>query len=314
MIFLNLHNGDRLGHCLALGTNVRSYYEMRSHTICSTKQVLLDNMAWLHHKCKRLMGYTPLCYYLESTFHNLFLQVYGDDKYKKGKFNYDKVFDVKNNLKAMDNIQDYYLSWLLRGNSPTFASDDDIVPQSDIEREWFNASINHHLGVELARSNKNALEIHENYHNDRVVEKGSEAQTFTIREEYRHDFYSLIEAIQEHLLTKIEKKRISIECNPSSNYKIGEMTKYEEHPIIRFFNNGLSTPYPSHDIAVSINTDDQGVFSTSLEREYSLIALAMERNQPEGFKNSPRQIIEWLDKIREMSIEQRFSNYKNNIS
>lgn len=314
MIFLNLHNGDRLGHCLALGTDVRNYYEMRSHTICSTKQVLLDNMAWLHHKCKRLMGYTPLCYYLESTFHNLFLQVYGDDKYKEGKFNYDKVFDVENNLRAMDNIQDYYLSWLLRGNSPTFASDDDIEPQSDIEREWLNASINHHLGVELARSNKNALEIHENYHNDRVVEKGSEAQTFTIREEYRNDFYSLIEEIQEHLLRKIEKKRISIECNPSSNYKIGEIRRYDEHPIIRFFNSGLSTPYPSHDIAVSINTDDQGVFSTSLEREYSLIALAMERKQSEGFKNSPRKIIEWLDKIREMSVEQRFSNYKNKIS
>lgn len=313
MIFLNLHNGDRLGHCLALGTDVRKYYEMRNHTICSTKQVLLDNMAWLHHKCKRLIGYTPLCYYLESTFHDLFLQVYGDDKYKNGKFNYAKVFETETNLKAMDNIQDYHLSWLLRGNSPTFASDDDINPQSDIEREWLNTSVNHHLGVELARSNENALEIHEKYHSDEVIRKGSEAQTLTIREEYRCDFYSLIEAIQEHLLCKIEKKRISIECNPSSNYKIGEMTRYDEHPIIKFFNSGLSTPYPPHDIAVSINTDDQGVFSTSLEREYSLIALAMERNQPEGYRNSPRQIIKWLDKIREMSVEQRFANSKNEI-
>lgn len=313
MIFLNLRNGDRLGHCLALGTDVRKYYEMRNHTICSTKQVLLDNMAWLHHKCKRLVGYTPLCYYLESTFHNLFLEVFGEDKYKEGKYNYDSVFDTEMDIKAMDDIQDYYLSWFLRGNSPTFALDMDIVPTSDIEKEWLYASENHHLGAELAKSNKNALDIHENYQNDRVVKKGAEAQTFTIREEYRTEFYSLIEAIQEQLLCKIEKKRISIECNPSSNYKIGEMTRYDEHPIIKFFNSGLSTPYPPHDIAVSINTDDQGVFSTSLEREYSLIALAMERNQPEGYKNSPRQIIEWLNKIREMSVEQQFSNSKNKI-
>ncbi len=310
IFFLNLRNGDRLGHCLALGTDVRKYYEMRNHTICSTKQVLLDNMAWLHHKCKKLIGYSPLCYYLESTFHDLFLEVFGDVKYKDGKFNYDKVFDTENNLKAMDNIQDYYLSWLLRGNSPTFASDDSIIPTSDIEKEWLNVSVNHHLGAELARNNNNALEIHEKYHSDRVVQKGSEAITFTIREEYRNELYALIESIQEHLLSKIEKKRISIECNPSSNYKIGEMTSYDGHPITKFFNSGLSTPYPSHDIAVSINTDDQGVFSTSLEREYSLIALAMERYQPEGHKNSPRQIIEWLDKIREMSVEQQFSNIK----
>lgn len=311
MIFLNLRNGDRLGHCLALGTNVRKYYEMRNHTVCSTKQVLLDNMAWLHHKCKRLIGYTPLSYYLETTFHNLFLEVFGEEKYKDGKYNYDSVFDTEMDLKAMDDIQDYYLSWFLRGNSPTFASDMDLVPTSDIEKEWLYASENHHLGAELAKSNKNALDIHENYHNDRVVKKGAEARTFTIREEYRNEFYSLIEAIQEQLLCKIEKKRISIECNPSSNYKIGEMTRYDEHPIIKFFNSGLSTPYPLHAIAVSINTDDQGVFSTSLEREYSLIALAMERNQPECYKNSPRQIIEWLNKIREMSVEQQFSNSKN---
>lgn len=310
IFFLNLRNGDRLGHCLALGTDVRKYYEMRNHTICCTKQVLLDNMAWLHHKCKKIIGYSPLCYYLESTFHDLFLEVFGDEKYKDGKFNYDKVFNTENNLKAMDNIQDYYLSWLLRGNSPTFASDDSIIPTSDIEKEWLNVSVNHHLGAELARNNNTALEIHEKYHNDRVVRKGSEAKTFTIREEYRNELYVLIEAIQEHLLSKIEKKRISIECNPSSNYKIGEMTSYDGHPIMKFFNSGLSTPYPPHDIAVSINTDDQGVFSTSLEREYSLIALAMERYQPEGYKNSPRQIIEWLDKIREMSVEQQFSNIK----
>ena len=39
----------------------------------------------------------------------------------------------------------------------------------------------------------------------------------------------------------------------------------------------------------------------------------MERYQPEGYKNSPRQIIEWLDKIREMSVEQQFSNIKNKM-
>ena len=102
-------------------------------------------MAWLHHKCKKLVGYTPLCYYLESTFHDLFLEIFGDEKYKDGKFNYDRVFDAEDNLKAMNNIQDYYLSWLLRGNSPTFASDESTVPTSDIEKEWLNVSVNHHL-------------------------------------------------------------------------------------------------------------------------------------------------------------------------
>lgn len=306
MIFLNLRNGDRLGHCLALGTDVRNYYNKRYNTICTTKQVLLDNMAWLHHKCKRLLGYTPLSYYLETTFHQYFIEVYGEDLYKDGKFNYAQVFD--SDLKTMDDIQDYYQSWLLRGNSPTFAADMDKVPDSELEREWLYSSENHHIGAELAKNNKNALEIFERYHNDSVVKKGSEAVTFTIRSEYRDEFYKLLEAIQQHLLNKIEKKRIAIECNPSSNIKIGEMNSYDEHPILKFFNSGLNTPYPEHAISVSINTDDQGIFATSLEREYSLMALALERSNVDGCHNSPRQIFDWLDKIRQMSIEQKFDS------
>ncbi len=309
MIYFNLKNGDRLGHCLVLGTDVRKYYSMRYNTICCTKQVLLDNMAWLHHKCKRLFGYTSLCYYLEGVFRQYFYEVYQEDIYKDDKFNYQLLEDpdVKNN------INDYYQSWLLRGNHPLFANEA-FKSDSEIEKEWNNCAENHHDGAVNAKYNINALELFDQYHKDNIIEKGANAVTFTIKESYVEDFYKLLEAIQEQLLKEIEKKRISIECNPTSNYKIGEMSNYDEHPILKFYNSGLNTPYNKHDIAVSINTDDQGVFSTSLEREYSLIALAMERNQTEGFKNSPRRIIDWLDKIRQMSVEQQFDsdifNYK----
>lgn len=309
MIYFNLKNGDRLGHCLVLGTDVRKYYSMRYNTICCTKQVLLDNMAWLHHKCKRLFGYTSLCYYLEGVFRQYFYEVYQEDIYKDDKFNYQLLEDpdVKNN------INDYYQSWLLRGNHPLFANEA-FKSDSEIEKEWNNCAENHHDGAANAKYNINALELFDQYHKDNIIEKGANAVTFTIKESYVEDFYKLLEAIQEQLLKEIEKKRISIECNPTSNYKIGEMSNYDEHPILKFYNSGLNTPYNKHDIAVSINTDDQGVFSTSLEREYSLIALAMERNQTEGFKNSPRRIIDWLDKIRQMSVEQQFDsdifNYK----
>ena len=303
MIYFNLKNGDRLGHCLVLGTDVRKYYSMRYNTICCTKQVLLDNMAWLHHKCKRLFGYTSLCYYLEGVFRQYFYEVYQEDIYKDDKFNYQLLEDpdVKNN------INDYYQSWLLRGNHPLFANEA-FKSDSEIEKEWNNCAENHHDGAVNAKYNINALELFDQYHKDNIIEKGANAVTFTIKESYVEDFYKLLEAIQEQLLKEIEKKRISIECNPTSNYKIGEMSNYDEHPILKFYNSGLNTPYNKHDIAVSINTDDQGVFSTSLEREYSLIALAMERNQTEGFKNSPRRIIDWLDKIRQMSVEQQFDN------
>ena len=305
MIYFNLKNGDRLGHCLVLGTDVRKYYSMRYNTICCTKQVLLDNMAWLHHKCKRLFGFSPLCYYLEGVFNQYFYEVYQGELYKDGELNYNLL----NNPNIKDNINDYYRSWVLRGNNPKFGSIKEKTDyENELEQEWDNYAENHEYGIEIAEFNMNALNLFDQYHRNDVIERGAEAVAFTIKGSYVEDFYKLLEAIQEQLLQEIESKRISIECNPTSNYKIGEMSNYDEHPILKFYNSGLNTPYTKHDIAVSINTDDQGVFSTSLEREYSLIALAIERQQTEEFKNSPRRIIDWLDKIRQMSVEQQFDN------
>lgn len=310
MIFLNLSNGDRLGHALALGTDVRMYYGKRYNTICASKQVLLDNLAWLHHKCVRLMGYSSICGWFEMLFHKYFNEIYRGSK-EKEQHKFDVFFSDSENDDLSDNIHVYYLSWLLRGNSPIFGSEisaDSLYNATSIETQWKYAGVNHHIAVEMACMNTKAKELFDKYHSQPIAKRGQEADTLRIPKQYREEFYTLLEKIQEQLLHKVEKNHISIECNPSSNFKIGEMERYDEHPILKFFNYGLNTPYPSHDIAVSINTDDQGIFATSLEREYSLMALAMERNQTEEYKNSPRAIIEWLERVREISMEQRFKH------
>jgi hypothetical protein len=54
-------------------------------------------------------------------------------------------------------------------------------------------------------------------------------------------------------------------------------------------------------IDVSINTDDQGVFATSLEKEFTLMACALEkkRNDEDGKPTyEPKDIYRWLDDIR----------------
>lgn len=308
MIFLGLENGDRLGHALALGTDVRKYYEKRYNTICETKQVLLDNFAWLHHKCIRLKGSVSLRGFLETMFHKYFRALY-DEKFFEKSSRITRMFSEPDfDWVQFDDVETYYLSWLLRGNSPTFGKDFDYYDEmpDGIEKQWIYAGLNHHAGVELASRNSNARQLYDMYHARTFADKSQAVDSFTIPKGYRDDFDELLEMIQEQLLCKIERKHIAIECNPSSNYKIGEMERYDQHPILRFFNYGLDTPYKPHNIAVSINTDDQGVFSTSLEREYSLMALAMERNELKGHKNSPRAIVEWLDRVREMSMEQRF--------
>lgn len=309
MIFLNLGNGDRLGHALVLGTDVRSYYQKRYFTVCASKQVILDNLAWLHHKCIRLTGYTQLCGWLEMMFLKYFSEIFGNNNESEENI-IDTFFKGEKNETLSDDINDYYLSWLLRGDSPIIgielASENINKLTTTIDKQWVYAGMNHQICAEVALKNERARDLFDAYHSYKNAKKGYLGDTLTIPPMYRDEWVDLLEKIQQQLLRKIEKRHIAIECNPSSNFKIGEIERYDEHPILKFFNYGLNTPYPRHDIAVSINTDDQGVFSTSLEREYSLMALAVERSRYKDYENSPRAIWEWLDRVREISMEQRF--------
>ena len=59
---------------------------------------------------------------------------------------------------------------------------------------------------------------------------------------------------------------------------------------------------------MSINTDDQGIFNTSLENEYALIARSLELLTDEDGRPlyNKDDIYDWLDKIRDMGNEQSF--------
>lgn len=121
-----------------------------------------------------------------------------------------------------------------------------------------------------------------------------------------------VECVQKKMQRQIASKGICIETNPSSNFQISTMQHYQEHPISRLFNMGL-TADPEElkncpQMNVSINTDDKGVFHTSLENEFALMGCAMEHVEQEdgNLRYQGQMVYEWLDRIREMGMEQRF--------
>ena len=61
-------------------------------------------------------------------------------------------------------------------------------------------------------------------------------------------------------------------------------------------------------MSVSINTDDLGVFSTSLENEYALLACALEGKKDENGSSvySKDMVYEWIDNVRRMGNDQSF--------
>lgn len=289
LTYMNFRGNDRLGHALVLGTDVRRYYESRDQAIRATRQVLLDNFVWLFVRIAKVVGRNALCEYLEQEAKHLYKLVYWDA-------GYETPFDV----------YDYYDSWLLRGDAPETTISD--VKEDLSISGWDKCAKNKvDKDVNRARENDSAKNLYREYHyNKQVKDNGNKAVILPIAHNHYEEFVEMVDRIREVLLCKIERLHIAIECNPSSNLRIGEMTGYIEHPIFRFNNFGLSTPYPKHEISVSINTDDSGVFATSLEREYALMGIALEKTDDPRFKNSPRAVKEWLNRVRKMSLEQRF--------
>lgn len=303
IVFLNLTQGDRIGHALALGINVKEYYQFKKNKLMIPKQMVLDNTVWLLAKIRKygIDIYRNEVNRLEKLYENIFSELYQ---------HHIDVESIFKNKYFHQNV--YYDSWKLRGDDPYLYLDNlDIDVYSKINLTyWERCRINEQYPKSKnTRKNIDAKFLCQQYHfNPKIKEQGKLIKQF----EVTHDYMKLVEAVQEKMMFDIKIKNIAIECNPTSNYLIGTFKRYSKHPISKFFNLGLETSSElikdCPQLSVSINTDDQGIFSTSLENEYALMAIALEKEKDESGnrKYNSTMIFEWLDKIRQMGLEQSF--------
>lgn len=104
--FFNFQQGDRLGHALALGIDPNNYYLNKEYTIIISKQVFLDNIAWV--LCKKNEYQIEIPYSFVAELENLFKRYYNE-------IYFENVLDK--DLKFV-NYREYYEAWKLRGDSP----------------------------------------------------------------------------------------------------------------------------------------------------------------------------------------------------
>lgn len=294
ILFLNLDRGTRIGHALALGINPEEYYGLKKHVIRMSAQDMLDNAVWLIEKCKEygICLEAKLSSELQRQFEDLYAEIYRDT------------------ITQYVSTYEYYCSWMLRGDEPEVY----LMNQKDfrafikqeapiLQYDYFR--INRNIPNEF-RYNNTYTSLYYHYHFDKSVkERGKKIKEFDITCGY----INMILKLQEKMREDICKRGIAIECNPSSNYLIGTIERYEHHPIFRFNSRGLKEGW-ENPLSVSINTDDQGVFDTYLENEYALLALALEKKKnPDGSNRyNSEEIYQWLDYVRRMGIQQRFQN------
>lgn len=292
--FLHLDRGDRLGHALALGVDPSVHYKYKQHRSVLCKQDLLDNLVWLLYRTQELdVPISPKLHSMLKAQADRYLsEIYGESM---------------GSMNLVPRLYEYYCSMQLRGDAPEMYSGTKLHPF--LENISCNAYLKDDRGdLEGYRNSSTIQALCQCYHFDRKTrEKGQQIQEFSITGEY----VELIRHVQDKLAEELAEKGIMIECNPTSNYLIGTFRRYDVHPIFRFNNVGLirtdGSYEPSAQLSVSINTDDSGIFDTSLENEYAVIAASLERAEKDGRKKyAGNSVYSYLENVRKMGLDQSF--------
>lgn len=260
--FLAFRRGDRIGHALALGVEPAIHYATKFRVVVLPKQNYLDNLVWMVCRGYELRAGIDLgtIHLMRIEAERLLGEIYGDAMREHG---------------WTISIEEYYNSMLLRGDSPERYKSMRFSPnQFCIDPYKRFSTCDSIPNLPSFRSNEKVAGLYYYYHyGEKEKSKGAEVITVKISNEY----ITAIRAMQDAMQNWIEREGIIIECNLSSNVLIGTFGEYKDHPIFRFYDlrmeqGGMERQPRMH---VCINTDDLGIFDTSLEFEYALLAQAL---------------------------------------
>jgi len=116
--------------------------------------------------------------------------------------------------------------------------------------------------------------------------------------------------LQARVADEVRHRRVTLECCPSSNYRIGAFGPLTQHPVFRFFPLRAADGVPSataeprdqpHPLRSMICTDDAGIFATDFSSELALLAHAATTN---GADES--EVVDWLERLRQQGLQSTF--------
>ena len=274
VVFLDVRNGWRLGHCVALGIDPNVFYERKRHVIVMPRQMLLDNLIWMAMTCKEegIRISLELTREMARVIRRLMKELFGDER---------------------PTMQTYYYAIWLRS---------DVDGGQNGQLAWERTMKCQHERSVKGRADGNAVMIaHRMKLDQNIIRRGEESVSWKANKGY----IRLVGRLQRVMMRRLETLGVTIESNPTSNLMLSGMERYDELPLLRHSSAtwlwGMHLPF-------TINTDDKGLFGTSLQNEFALMAKAMSKK--EGVltqrKWSDKEIEKYLMKAVERSHEVKF--------
>ncbi len=296
--FLELQRGDRIGHALGLGVMPKIHYDLKGRRVYIRKQDRLDDIVWLLYRGRDLGA-------------KINPDLYGRLK-KEAEILLTEIYTpLFSTCSYPVSLTDYHCAMQLRGDDPeryrTGTYQEPIGLHSPYEQYQVslkNPSLEHYRKVQVFST------LYYLYHFDAAVKaKGHEVCEVTIDS----DYMQLVKHVQDGLQADLAAKGIAIECNPSSNVLIGTIQSYSNHPVFRFNHTHLSHGESKNCLSVCVNTDDLGVFDTSLEFEYALLfqTLDEQKNEDGSKRFTTSEVLDYLEHLRQMGHVVAFPSNKD---
>ena len=232
--FLNMKNGDRIGHATAAGTDIKIWSAILGSELCIPIGIYMDDLVFAYYfigneKIEQLYQKLP---FLAQKIENLSLQIYEKsypislqvEAWKKRKYNPESICDKNKNTLAGNEYNNNFLE----------------VPEQEFEL--------------LRRYND--INYRNNYDKPIWVEI---EELFSIDE---------LVLLQQALLKFMHEKEIVIEALPTSNLRIGYHRSLNSYQLFNWINwkkQGLPIP------PIVLGSDDPGIFETNIYNEYALV-------------------------------------------
>ena len=293
VMFLELSQGDRIGHGVALGIDVDKWYQ-RHPVVALPLQNQLDNIAWMLHKIREWGLTVSTAYYekLMTEFERCYEELYQN---------------------SCPGLGPYIKAWELRGDAPECYSGPKpdkawLNPTTQWERYCIRNIDKYKEFVTVSNRPKSdppaAYKIYHRYHYDTELKRRASKIVKHVfnQDEYTLERIRLVKEIQLHMRTHIADKGIGVESCPTSNFLISNLDEFKEIPTFALF--PIRENEADHvRINMCVNTDDQGVFYTNLVKEYTMLAGTLRKCKTEDNKRkySDDEILRWIKRLMENS-------------
>ncbi|EKO3413141.1 hypothetical protein KW497_03930 [Vibrio fluvialis] len=281
--FLPLRNGDRLGHCTAIGIMPNTWKRSLPLFLSMAKETRLLDLVFIWRELRN---------------HPELLRYASDAAIEAVRLAHE-VFSLEDEISITTLDQVFELRGVLAESKGLLDElDGPLKPKSLWLEEYERAG-------ELAKTTgmKRPLKLYQQWLTDDNVRK-QRAEYVEVALEYLPD--EALVSLQQTVMAKMADRNIAIECPPTSNTRISQYRDVSEHHIFRWM--GLPGEVIEGDVPMSIclGSDDPGIFAADLKSEFYHLFVVLTRK----FGLSPAEALRKVAEVNENGRIYRFHDVR----